>query len=719
MLSKLFYKLTSFSIAVVICLLIPFVLPADADMTDVVINEIFVNGKAKYPDWIELYNKGDEPVNLKGFYLSNSLTKRRWQVKNDLIVKPHDFRVIFCDKIGAYDHANFKLNSISGEAALFLPDGQLSDSIVYNKLPMFSSLGRYPDGSHHLEIYKTPSRNRPNHSGQEYIKPLTKDEISFSHGSGIYSESFVLNIESESGARLYYTLDGSSPSIKSRILTRGLKISKNTVIRVIAVKNSKQIGSATRSYIFDQPELPVISLVTQPQFLWNKDNGIYTDGDPYKNLDGKFENWRSNWKRPVNLTYIYNNQTWSCSAKFRIYGGASRGRPQKSFAIYTTSKKNPYRINFKLFPEVDRRKYAGIILRNGGDEWMKTQIRDGFQHTLIADRVACDYLPYRPVSVYLNGEYWGFYGMRELISKRNLLARHDLPLQKVTILDGAVEINADNGPFTGIPEIGHDSDYRTILSGMDIDSFLDYLIVETYVGNSDWPGNNIKCWRSENGLWKWVLFDLDRGLNGRGDQGIDWDPFGRLQHLDRKTGLLFGELSRNKEFVRDFCARMSVHMLTTFAPKRASKLLTSMKNEVRPEIGRHIKRWRWEWDPRKLFMSIDKWETYLEVMRDYCNRRPASMLEMMDKYFKTGSPAETDINVQIQGNGRIYAEGVPLDEGRIHGLIPENLNIRVKAEPAEGYRFDGWASNTENKNPEIKVPAGGSFNDTAIFKLIK
>lgn len=695
------------------------VFPAFAGESAVTINEIFVYGRSNYPDWIELYNNNDVPVNLKNYILTDNLAMKKWRIESDIVISAHGYKLFYCDGKAKFDHANFRLNDISGEAALFNPDGEIVDSVTYADVPRLSSIARYPDGIGLFYISKSPTKSIKNSSGTELLNSRVVADIKFSRPSGVYSSPFELELSADANIELYYTTDGNPPDRTSKIYEKPLEISETTALRVAAFSSERRLGEAVRSYILrEKTNLPVISLITNSDFLWDEDIGIYTDGEPFKSVNKDTENWRENKRRPVFLDYLAESNSWSVFGDFRIYGGASRGRPQKSFAVYTSDKSDPYKIKSRLFEGSNKDRFAGIILRNGGDDWLWGQIRDGFAQTVVENRAACDILPYQPVVVYLNGVYWGLYGMRELPTGKNLLASHGLDLQKTVILDGGDEVRSAKGPFKHIKKLSAVADYRTVLSDMDMDSFLDYLIVELYSGNTDWPANNIKCWKSQSSKWKWILFDLDRGFNGKGSDPYDKDPFQPLLDVRNKYNLNFPDFIRNEKFKRDFCARMVAHILTTFNPQRVLGKLDEIAAQVRPEMKNHIDRWRWDWKFRRLFMSVEKWEENVEDIRYFAQERPAAVLDMLDKHFSVGKTQNTEVKIEIKGKGDIFVEGLKLDNGHFKGGVPNKIILKISAVPAEGYRLKKWGLNSKNILPFINVHAGDVITECAIFEPI-
>ncbi len=131
--------------------------PATDIPTDLFINEFMANNDAAipgpdgdYPDWIELYNAGTEPVDLSGMYLTDDLTNPKWQFPEGTNIGPNGYLVIWADNT-LYPrslHASFGLNATGEEIGLFAHDEEtLIDSITFGVQDDDASFGRFPDGS--------------------------------------------------------------------------------------------------------------------------------------------------------------------------------------------------------------------------------------------------------------------------------------------------------------------------------------------------------------------------------------------------------------------------------------------------------------------------------------------------------------------------------------------------------------------------------------------
>ena len=183
----------------------------------------------------------------------------------------------------------------------------------------------------------------------------------------------------------------------------------------------------------------------------------------------------------------------------------------------------PERIN-----DIDLDKlYQNFILRNSGNDWNFTMLRDGFATGLFKD-VDLDIQAYRPMLVYLNGEFWGLYNLREKVSEHFIANHHPVDPDEVDLIEvqTANEGTIDN--YNQLISYVENSDmtnvdvYDSLSNWIDIDNHIDYNVGQIFIDNRDWPGNNIKYWRpqTQNGKWRWILYDTDFGF------GVPWMGLG-------------------------------------------------------------------------------------------------------------------------------------------------------------------------------------------------
>ena len=121
----------------------------------------FPGPQGDYSDWIEIYNAGNEPVMLGGYYLSDKLDdpSAMYQIANtypdSVTVQPGGFILFYANKGEATSvlNLNFKLGS-SGEAVGFwTPESVFIDSLTYGEQTDNVSYGRIIDGADNWGLF--------------------------------------------------------------------------------------------------------------------------------------------------------------------------------------------------------------------------------------------------------------------------------------------------------------------------------------------------------------------------------------------------------------------------------------------------------------------------------------------------------------------------------------------------------------------------------------
>jgi len=123
-----------------------------------------------YDDWIEIYNYGNNAVDIGGMYLTDDLSQpTKWRIPENVpsitTIAGHSYLLIWADDETSEGplHASFKLDASGEEIGLFGIDGQtLIDGITFGPQIADESYGRYPDASDNWQILKSPTPARPN-----------------------------------------------------------------------------------------------------------------------------------------------------------------------------------------------------------------------------------------------------------------------------------------------------------------------------------------------------------------------------------------------------------------------------------------------------------------------------------------------------------------------------------------------------------------------------
>lgn len=132
-----------------------------------------------YDDWFELYNPGPGPVDLGGYFLTDTLADRfQYQVPNNgqYVIPPQGFLLVWADNETGQNrsnradlHVNFQLRQAGEAIVLSAPDGTVIDTVTFGAQTENVSEGPYPDGVGPRVFMTTPTPRAPN------VPPVTTD----------------------------------------------------------------------------------------------------------------------------------------------------------------------------------------------------------------------------------------------------------------------------------------------------------------------------------------------------------------------------------------------------------------------------------------------------------------------------------------------------------------------------------------------------------------
>lgn len=626
-------------------------------------------------DYIELYNSSANTVDLSFYGLSDSLKRpRRWQFPQGTTIAPGEYKIIYCDGDTTLTsntdlHTNFSITRGGGETISFCdPTGKVLDRLPLSLIPTDHSYGRTL-GYNGFYYYDVPTPGEPNGTG--YYGYASNP--SFSTRGGEYTGSVSVSINIPENTAVYYTTDGSIPTEEAGIPYEGgytFDFSRVTVLRARAFDQTGRLQPSeivTQTYL---PNLyhafPIVSLVTDPNELWNAENGMLTVGENIDKSEGiPFKNavYREFGKiaRPgyVEMYDKEGNQVLSQNIEFGLQGQYSLDMPQKTFKVRAKAKYGAKYFEAALFPDREFTQYKSFVLRNSGNDCVWTRLNDGLQSRLIdrfneqAERpTTVIHQAWNPVVVYLNGVYWGHYNMRERVD-RFFVAQHEgLSLEEADQLDllegngrnvnfgsnkeyrAMVDRVADSSPGT------NEDDLNYILDNIDIDNYFDYMAFEMFFGNSD-PGN-IRFYKikGEDTKWRWIFYDADYGLFRSGYDSVTGYLKREGAGPQNVANTLIRKLMESDEMVTKFLTRLGeIYQFLTTENMLAE--LNAMADMLEPEMTMHFSRWAEENDkainvdsPTTPEGAMRYWNTRLDYTRNVIKKRPTYFYEMVQERFE-------------------------------------------------------------------------------------
>lgn len=625
-------------------------------------------------DWVELHNSTGSAVSLGGYGISNNPKNPAKWVFPDISIEPGEYLLLYAT--GSADKAqkkNLKLNfciSSTGEALFFFdPNGKLIDKLSAGRMRSGQSYGR--DGSDNRFYYAEPTPGAQNGKGYEGITQLP----AFSVIPGIYDNAVTVAITAGEGETIRYTTDCTTPNASSEVYSGELSISKNSVIRAAAFRDGYLSGDvATATYLFRSDgvnhALPVVTLVTDPDNLWNSKTGIYATGDQFDPdaasyadtlksatyYQAKFateEQVDTIWEKPAAFSLFDDNgkQVFTQNVGIRIAGSFGRGRAQKGFNVIARKEYGKGSMEYPFFENRPYTEYKAVVLRAGAQDQNRSKIRDELASGLLEGTdINILYQAYRPTVLYLNGEYWGVYFMKE---KRNrfFVAQHENTENNVDLAIGKgfkQRSYGDNSDWVSLYEYAttHDlsaSDaYNYVAERMDVDSFRDYMIAEIYNGNTD--TYNFQYYRLKGGKWKFIFYDFCWGFQSPGHETLAF-RMGKTPS-DVCSAKLFAAMLQNKGWRDSFCRRFGELLNTAFAPERVSALIEELYGYVEPEIKREREKFNKDTfmgvkQPNTNLGTYEGFQSEISKLKDFAQRRPEELkrqlqsnLGLSDSYMK-------------------------------------------------------------------------------------
>ena len=486
------------------------------------------------------------------------------------------------------------------------------------------------------------------------------EEPALSHKRGFYKGEILLKMSASNAEKIYYTLDGSTPDASSLCYTEPIRIAdatqnpnnysmltnvsagfmtdllekyqtidgipgyvapdfpvdKCTVVRAVAVNSSGDVSEVvTASYFVDiDPQKyssKIISLVTDPENLFDEKNGIYVTGETMSNYIEKYEVykewkfWNANyrnrgagWERPVNLEFFDENGTLqhSQTAGTRVHGGVSRATLPRSLNLYARQDYD----NFSNFciPLFQSDFIPKRITLNSGGNQLITQFSD----YMMTDRVRhlnFATMLYQPYVLFINGEYWGFYWLSEKFDENYLEHYYNVDKDNVIVIkNDELEIGAPEDialfhnmqQFISENDMSVEKNYQSACELIDMESYLDYYATMIYVGRmKDWPGTNFALWRTKetsasgeyaDGKWRWMLFDSNStGMS----EAMGLTTFNTLEYVIEEDAV-FRSLWASETFRTDFEQRILDIGASCFDSGEMSSFIDRYKEDMEPVL---------------------------------------------------------------------------------------------------------------------------------------
>ena len=628
----------------------------------------------------------------------------------------------------------------------------------------------------------------------------------FSKISGFYPEPFKLKLSSEENTIIYYTVDSSNPitSETSKIfkdsiliydrtlepnifsaineneespvsVSRGNRFSgpvypvdKAMVVRAVA-KNSKgeysEINSKTYFVTTDDlaqyQDLTVISIVTDPENLFDPDFGIYVTGTMYQDWkkSDEYDPRQSPWDKNGKCNYFMKGEEWEREALvtifekgerlvqqkmgIRIKGASTRNNPGKSFNLFARKKYGKSTIEAELFKDnfdINGNlitSYKSISLRC---IYEQGRLKDKYGIDLFHNREGLTSANMRTSILFLNGEYWGLYLMQEKVDDDFISSNYLIPSKNVAMIK---EAEIEEGPEEELntfkeffdeytkKDVNDEKVYEDIKNYIDIDSIIEFFATGMYISIGDWPRQNDGAWRNmgekiegnkfSDGKWRFMIYDLDYTMGSKfaGVGSYDSDNFKFVEGRSKNfpSNLFMALLKNNTEFRNKFINLYCDYANEVYAPEKVNNLIEKYRDEYPDIVAFSQLRW-WGWSSKLEGYASYKSRYFqaLDVISEFFEKRPQYALQHMKQYLNLKGDL-VELNIEIKGKGKIMVNTIipAFTSGKWKGKYFSRIPIILKAIPEIGYSFKGWSGDVEYTQQEIEFHLFENTNIIAIF----
>lgn len=562
-----------------------------------------------YYDLVEVYNGSDSDIELSGYWLSDKKSEpKRYHFPN-VTLPAGGYFVVYCSGLTAPDHAPFKISSLGEGIFLSNEEGIIDCIEVPGDVPRNESYGR---NGKTLVYMSEPTPGYENSAG--YSKRPGAPEASVP--TGAYGEPISVELTAE--GTIYYTLDGTAPTENSTVYTGPIAVDHIASIRTFCV--SEGHASELKSYFYlinVEHAYPVVNVAIKQEYLTGN-TGVLNHVDP-------------EYEHEAYVTMMdQGSELFSAPCGFKLHGNDSKKGDKQNFQLRFRSIYGLGKLNYKVFENRDYSSFNSLLLKGGSEDYVFCGFRDELCTGLVDGTTALTTQAFRPVILYLNGRYWGFYWLRERFDSECYANRLGVSRDSINqlkdygeaVVDGSREDFAALVNYCKTHDLRNAEDYAYVLSKLDYMSLMDWYICRSYMSDSDLA--NVRFYMSPEeeggGKWHWCYFDLDWAFWVNRE-----DPMGSVARNDGHHVVILS-LLKNAEFRDMFLKRYAYLMQTVLNEETILAKIDEFVAFMEPELAA---------DRERYGLSVKLWNDYVNVLRRFFEngKRTATVLAGLKNYF--------------------------------------------------------------------------------------
>ena len=576
-----------------------------------------------YCDWLEIKNVSEQVIELSDYYLSDDddlLQLWRFPEKR---LHPGQCIIVLCDDStlpanSGYLKAPFKLSAERERVYLSGSDGVLCDYVFLRDIPYDCSYGRI-EGRGGWYFFDEPSPGEGNKSGYRRVSAapvaLTAD--------GVFEKGGIM-AEISGRGKLYISTDGSVPTVNSTEYTGPIEINSTTILRAVAVEEgSMPSRPLTLSYIIgENHSLPVLSLVTN-------------DKDAFSRM---YNNKRKDMEVPGSLSLYEGNSSFTIPGGIEMHGEASLAMPKKNMSFRMSGSYGQDMLSYDAFGG-GVTEFTDFIIRSGQDFPSSIVRNELFENLCLQYSDSVPTQRSKHCVLYIDGKYSGLYTLMEKLNEQHYASHYGVDPDTVTVIKARAPVDSSFYQevilFAQRNDLTKDAAYEQFCEMVDIDSLIDWMIIEGYSSNADISNGNLRYCRSTegDGKWRFMLFDLDSTMSSEASYAFQ----NVLRPSSTQCAVFITPLLKNPDFRDKFLSRTAEVLGSTLSDENVVAELDRLAALIAPEVER---------DYARFGMTLKEWESSIETLRqriltkkwaDNCIGNIKNIMKLsdseMEKYF--------------------------------------------------------------------------------------
>ena len=691
------------------------------------------NGGNDLEDWIELYNTTGTAVDLSGWHLSdNAANPTKWAFPAGASIPANGYLVVLASGwnglFGGNYSTNFKLTQAAEDDVLLAdPGGNVIDAFqLTQRTKVDQTRGRVPDGSGAWSLIGTATPGAANGAAlPEYV-----DRPVLTPGAGFYNGSVSVTITGPAGTTIRYTTNGTEPTATSTVYAGPINVNATTVVKAACFSNT--------------PGVPPSFTETNTYFI-NVTHGVCVlsaSGDDIPTLLNG-----NGGIRPLGcLEYFGPDGTLRDEAvgEFNEHGQDSWAYDQRGFD-YIVRDQTGYNdaIHYPIFHATDRDKFQRLIIKAlAGDNCpfgpgQPAHIRDPYVQSLSQKGdLRLDERSYEPAVLYVNGQYWGVYDMREKVDDSDFFQEYYDQNENTSYMlktwggtwsefgGGAAQADWDALlAYINANDMGDPTAFAYVDQRYNWKSLVDYFCLNSYTVCADWLNWNTGWWKGidaagEHKKWGYILWDMDAtfghyaNFTGIPDQSANADPC-TVENLGNPGGqghtVILNKLITENEMVYEYYVNRYIDLGNTlFSCPVMIAHLDSLLALFEPEMPAQCARWG---------TSMAAWQAGVQELRDFIEARCVTTQEGMVDCYDLEGPFNVVYKVEPPLSGTITVNSEELPNYPFQGIYYGGINTTLKARSADGWTFDHWEALHHNFLPTM-VDSTVNFQFTTTDTII-